>query len=68
MTKVKLQYIPIAMKEITANDVANFVKNGNCVAFGGFTPAGVPKVSAPAIARKAEEEHAAGRPFKIHVL
>ncbi|MDR1233354.1 MAG: succinate CoA transferase, partial [Puniceicoccales bacterium] len=68
MTKVKLQDIPIAMKEITANDVANFVKNGDCVAFGGFTPAGTPKVSASAIAKKAEGEHAAGRPFKIHVL
>ncbi|MDR1890763.1 MAG: succinate CoA transferase [Puniceicoccales bacterium] len=56
------------MKEITANDVANFVKNGDRVAFGGFTPAGSPKVSALAIAKKAEEEHASGRPFRIHVL
>ncbi|MDR1173660.1 MAG: hypothetical protein LBK24_02600, partial [Puniceicoccales bacterium] len=46
------------MKEITASDVANFVKNGDCVAFGGFTPAGTPKVSASAIAKKAEAEHA----------
>ncbi|MDR2776430.1 MAG: succinate CoA transferase [Puniceicoccales bacterium] len=56
------------MKEITADDVANFVKNGDRVAFGGFTPAGTPKVSASAIAKKAEEEHVAGKPFKIHVL
>jgi succinate CoA transferase len=56
------------MREITTNDVANSVKNGDCIAFGGFTPAGTPKLSASAIARKAEEEHAAGRPFKIHVL
>jgi succinate CoA transferase len=68
VTKVKLQDIPIAMKEIAADEVANFVKNGDCVAFGGFTPAGTPKVSASAIARKAEAEHAAGRPFRIHVL
>ncbi|MDR2779039.1 MAG: succinate CoA transferase [Puniceicoccales bacterium] len=56
------------MKEVTANDIANFVKNGDRVAFGGFTPAGSPKVSASAIARRAEEEHAAGRPFKLHIL
>ncbi|MDR1432818.1 MAG: succinate CoA transferase [Puniceicoccales bacterium] len=56
------------MKEIGAEDVADFVKNGDRVAFGGFTPAGSPKVSGIAIAGKAEAEHAEGKPFKIHVL
>ena len=35
------------------------------VGFSGFTPAGCPKVVPGAIARRAEAEHAAGRPFKI---
>lgn len=56
------------MKEIKAEDVADFVKDGDRLAFGGFTPAGSPKVVGPAIAKKAEAEHGAGRPFKIHVL
>ncbi|MDR1413815.1 MAG: succinate CoA transferase [Puniceicoccales bacterium] len=56
------------MKEIEAEDAADFVNNGDCVAFGGFTPAGSPKVVAPAIAEKAEAEHAAGRQFQIRLL
>jgi succinate CoA transferase len=56
------------VKEISAEYVANLVKDGDCVAFGGFTPAGSPKVVGPAIAKKAEAEHAAGRQFKIHVF
>jgi acyl-CoA hydrolase len=56
------------MKEIKANNVANFMKNGDGAAFEGFTPAGSRKVSALAIAKKAEEEHASSRPFRIYVL
>ncbi|MDR3144488.1 MAG: succinate CoA transferase [Puniceicoccales bacterium] len=56
------------MREIGADDVADFVKNGHRVAFGGFTPAGSPKVIGPAIAKKAEAEHAVGNAFAIHVF
>jgi succinate CoA transferase len=56
------------MREIGADDVADFVKNGDTVAFGGFTPAGCPKVIGPAIARRAELEHASGNAFALHVL
>ncbi|MDR2737999.1 MAG: succinate CoA transferase [Puniceicoccales bacterium] len=56
------------MREICADDVADLVVNGNRVAFGGFTPAGSPKAVGPAIAEKAEREHASGKPFGIHVL
>ena len=56
------------MKEISADEVANLVKNGDQVAFGGFTPAGCPKVVGPAIAQRARQEHEVGRPFKIRLL
>ncbi|MDR1401998.1 MAG: succinate CoA transferase [Puniceicoccales bacterium] len=56
------------MKEIKAEDIADVVKNGDCVAFGGFTPAGSPKIIAPAIAKKAEAEQAAGKAFQIRLL
>ncbi len=41
------------------------VKNGDNVGVSGFTPAGSPKVVPVAIAKRAEEEHAKGNPFKI---
>ncbi|MDR1595326.1 MAG: succinate CoA transferase [Puniceicoccales bacterium] len=56
------------MWEVRIADIIDFVKNGDRVAFGGFTPAGSPKVVGLAIAEKAKMEHAAGRPFKVHVL
>lgn len=55
----------MALKFITAEEAAQFVNNGDNVGFGGFTPAGCPKVIPQAIAKRAEEEHAAGREFKI---
>ncbi len=48
---------------ITAEEAASYVQHNDNVGFGGFTAAGTPKVIPPAIARKAEAEHAAGRPF-----
>lgn len=56
------------MKNITAEEAAEKIQNGDKVAFSGFTPAGCPKIMGTAIAQKAEKEHAAGRAFKIHVL
>lgn len=53
---------------ITAEQAAEFVKNGDNVCFSGFTAAGTPKVVAPAVAAKARTEHAAGRPFKINIF
>ncbi len=57
----------MAFKFITAEEAAEFVHHNDNVAFGGFTAAGTPKVVSVAIARKAESEHAAGRPFQIGV-
>lgn len=58
----------MALKFITADEAAQFVHDNDNVAFGGFTPAGSPKVVPQSIARRAEEEHAAGRPFRIGVF
>lgn len=57
----------MAFPFITAEQAAEFVKNGDNVAFSGFTAAGTPKAVPPAIAAKAKKEHAEGRPFKINV-
>lgn len=56
------------MRELHIDEIANFVNHGDRVAFGGFTPAGCPKVCGLAIAKKAHEEHRAGREFWIHVI
>ena len=53
---------------MTAEEAARLVHDGDQVGFSGFTPAGCPKVVPQAIAHYAEEEHAAGRPFRISVF
>ena len=55
----------MALKKITAEEAASYVKNDDNVGFSGFTPAGCPKSVPLAIAKKAEEEHKKGNPFKI---
>ncbi|MDR3309392.1 MAG: acetyl-CoA hydrolase, partial [Tannerella sp.] len=55
----------MALKRITAEEAASFVKDGDNVGFSGFTPAGCPKVVPEAVAKRAEEEHRNGRPFSI---
>jgi succinate CoA transferase len=57
----------MALRFMTAEEAACFVKHDDNVGFSGFTPAGSPKEVPTAIAKMAEEEHAAGRPFKIGV-
>ena len=58
----------MSLKFITAEEAASYIENDENVGFGGFTAAGTPKVVSVAIAKKAEKEHAAGRPFKIGVF
>lgn len=53
---------------LAADEAAAMIQNGQTVGFGGFTPAGAPKVIPTAIANKAEAEHTAGRDFQIGVL
>ena len=52
---------------ITAEEAAGHVSHGASVAFSGFTPAGAAKAVPRAIAAKARDLHAKGRPFKLQV-
>ena len=54
--------------KITAAEAAALVENGHTIGLSGFTPAGAPKCTPAEIAKKAEAEHAAGRPFKISII
>lgn len=53
---------------ITAEEAASYIKNGDNVAFSGFTASGTPKVVTVALAERARELHAEGKPFKINVF
>lgn len=55
----------MALNFITAEEAAKFVNHNDNVGFGGFTPAGCPKVIPKAIADRAVKEHEQGREFKI---
>ena len=57
----------MGFKFITAEEAAEFIHHNDNVGFSGFTAAGTPKVVSVALAKKAEAEHAAGRPFQIGV-
>ena len=57
----------MSYKTLTLQEAAELIHNGDYVAFSGFTAAGSPKAVPQAIAERAEAEHAAGHPFKIHV-
>lgn len=54
--------------ELTAQEAAQLIQNGETIGFSGFTPAGAAKAVPRAIAARAREEHAAGRPFRIGVI
>lgn len=53
---------------LTADEAAALIRHEDTVGFSGFTPAGSPKAIPAALAKRAEAEHAAGRPFQIGVL
>lgn len=54
--------------KMTAEEAAKLIKNGDTLSFSGFTAAGTPRVVPQALARRAEEEHAAGRDFKVNLF
>ncbi|MCC5839308.1 MAG: succinate CoA transferase [Opitutales bacterium] len=54
--------------ELTAEEAASLIQNGQTLGFSGFTPAGAAKAVPRAIAARAMAEHAAGRPFRIGVV
>ena len=55
----------MALRTMAASEAANFIKNNDNVGFSGFTHAGCPKAVPMALAKRAEDEHAKGNPFKI---
>jgi succinate CoA transferase len=58
----------MALRFMTAEEAASFVKHGDNVGFSGFTPAGSPKSVPTAIGERAKAEHAKGNPFKIGIF
>lgn len=57
-----------AYAQLTAVEAAELIRDGDTVAFSGFTPAGAPKEVSKAIAARAIALHSAGQPFKIGVM
>lgn len=53
---------------ITAEEAAAHINHGDTIATSGFTASGTPKVVPVAIAKKAEELHKKGEPFKINLF
>ena len=53
---------------ITAEEAASYIKNGDNVAFSGFTASGTPKVVTVALAERAKKLHEEGKEFKINVF
>lgn len=53
---------------ITAEEAASYIKNGDNVAFSGFTASGTPKVVSVALAERAKKLHEEGKPFKINIF
>jgi len=54
--------------KLTAAEAAALINNGEVLGINAFTAAAAPKAIARAIAARAREEHAAGRPFKIGMI
>ena len=57
----------MAYTRLTAMEAARLIKNGDTLGLSGFTPAGAPKAVTRELAAIAEEEHAAGREFKVNL-
>ena len=55
----------MAYKRLSAAEAAAMIKNDENLALSGFTPAGAPKAVTKELAKIAEAEHAAGKPFKV---
>lgn len=53
---------------LSAEEVVSQIKDGDTVAFSGFTPAGSAKVIPKALAVRARQEHKEGHPFKLRIL
>ena len=52
-------------KRMTAEEAASLINNNDVVSLSGFTATGCPKAVPAALAKRAEEEHAKGKPFQV---
>ncbi|MBD5277021.1 MAG: succinate CoA transferase [Bacteroides sp.] len=58
----------MAFNNMTAQEAAEMIKNGDTIGTSGFTAPGSPKAISQALAQIAENEHAEGREFKINLF
>ncbi|MDE6099233.1 MAG: acetyl-CoA hydrolase, partial [Muribaculaceae bacterium] len=58
----------MAFNYITAAEAAEMIHDGMTLGLSGFTAPGTPKAISEELAKKAEREHEAGRPFKINLF
>jgi succinyl-CoA:acetate CoA-transferase len=61
----RIQNAALRAKLMSADEAAALIHDGDNVGMSGFTGAGYPKVVPQALARRMDEAHAAGRPFRI---
>ena len=55
----------VSQKQMTAEEVAGLIHNGEVISTSGFTPAGYPKAIPVALAARAKKLHEIGEDFKI---
>ena len=53
---------------MTADEAARLIHHDDVVGIGGFSSVGVPKAVPAALARYAQSEHEAGRPFQVGLI
>lgn len=58
----------MAFHYISAAEAASHIKHGYNIGLSGFTPAGTAKAVTAELAKIAEVEHAAGRPFQVGIF
>lgn len=58
----------MALNYFSAAEAAQLIKHGYNIGLSGFTPAGTAKAVTAELAKIAEAEHAAGRPFQIGIF
>ena len=58
----------MAFNYITAAEAAEMIHDGMTLGLSGFTAPGTPKAISVELAKKADREHEAGRPFKVNIF
>ena len=58
----------MSFNHISAAEAASLIKHGYNIGLSGFTPAGTAKAVTAELAKIAEAEHAAGRPFQVGIF